>query len=80
MWGCLREKEWYLVGEGAGRPEVDVRALQGVLNTSVAVTLWALGQPTCQVRALRFAGTEGPELPPGLTGPSRGLSPVVLLL
>lgn len=29
-----------------------------------------LKQPTCEVRALRFAGTGGPELPPGLTGPS----------
>lgn len=38
VWMPEREK-WYLVGEGSRRSEVDFRALQDVLSTSVAVTL-----------------------------------------
>lgn len=37
--GMPEREKWYLVGEGSRRPEVDFRALQDVLSTSVAVTL-----------------------------------------
>lgn len=37
--GLPERERWYLVGEGSRRLEVDLRALQDVLDTSVAVTL-----------------------------------------